>query len=278
VKCDDYAKEVNDEFFNPMNWFGNTMRSGRFFAFEVKGFVMAAPRLATGLWGLVSHPVESREQISDGVVNLAVAAVEDPGGVASNAINSVINANPDKVAEVVGDTLFWVAVGGAAKSTEGADLLRRLKGASEAEAAASLWESRMPGVQLRKVGGFWVKRVDPNANAFMRFWGRQSIRAQAEGLGKLGDMAAEFRYTRSGMLIVRDVGPTMEEGFRLLNPAARSAYLRGSLRMGTFFNDIQPRNIGMNGLIFDPAIDPVTKTLFWSGVGGAVGAGYEFNK
>lgn len=43
--------------------------------------------------------------------------------------------------------------------------------------------------------------------------------------------------------------------------------------MGTFFNDIQPGNMGANGLIFDPAIDPVTKGFFYGGVGAAIGYG-----
>jgi hypothetical protein len=43
--------------------------------------------------------------------------------------------------------------------------------------------------------------------------------------------------------------------------------------MGTFFNDIQPRNMGANGLVFDPAIDPFTKGLAFSGgLGVFVGA------
>ncbi len=58
---------------------------------------------------------------------------------------------------------------------------------------------------------------------------------------------------------------------------SRGAYLQGSRRMGTFFNDIQPRNMGTNGLIFDPAIDPVTKALFWGGAGAAAYGAYELS-
>ena len=47
--------------------------------------------------------------------------------------------------------------------------------------------------------------------------------------------------------------------FRLLNPEARALYWSGSRRMGTFFNDIHPRNIGANAKIFDPAIDPLAR-------------------
>ena len=38
--------------------------------------------------------------------------------------------------------------------------------------------------------------------------------------------------------------------------------LRGSVRLGTPFNDIRPRNIGANGIIFDPATAPFHQTLF----------------
>jgi hypothetical protein len=48
--------------------------------------------------------------------------------------------------------------------------------------------------------------------------------------------------------------------------------------MGTFFNDIQPRNMGANGLIFDPAIDPVAKTIPAAGIAGTAAAVHELNK
>jgi hypothetical protein len=79
------------------------------------------------------------------------------------------------------------------------------------------------------------------------------------------------------MLFSRSVGGTLPDGFRLLNSTSRGAYLQGSRRMGTFFNDIQPRNMGTNGLIFDPAIDPVTKALFWGGAGAAAYGAYELS-
>jgi hypothetical protein len=47
--------------------------------------------------------------------------------------------------------------------------------------------------------------------------------------------------------------------------------------MGSFLNDIQPRNMGVNGSVFDPSIDPISKALFW-GVLGGVGYGtYEIS-
>jgi hypothetical protein len=46
-----------------------------------------------------------------------------------------------------------------------------------------------------------------------------------------------------------------------------NAYVRGSWRMGTPFNDIIPRNMGVNGQIFDPSIDWVTGTAVVGGGG-----------
>jgi len=109
----------------------------------------------------------------------------------------------------------------------------------------------------------------------MQWWGKLSIKEQAEALKKLGDMAVRYEV-RHGKLFVRHV-ETLPEGFRLLNPISRQAYFSGSKRLGTYLNDIQPRNMGRNGLIFDPALDSIQKNLLRYGiptvivVGGAIG-------
>ena len=33
------------------------------------------------------------------------------------------------------------------------------------------------------------------------------------------------------------------------------------------FNDIRPRNIGSNGLIYDPALHPIHEGIYWVGTG-----------
>jgi RHS repeat-associated protein len=141
---------------------------------------------------------------------------------------------------------------------------------------SSLWSSRPPGVQVRRFGDVWVKRVNPESNALMQWWGKQSINAQYQGLQALGDMATPSAM-RNGMLCTRHVGETLPDGFRLLNSASRRAYLQGSRRMGTILNDIQPRNMGVNGLIFDPALDPVTKALLWGSAGATIYGVYELS-
>ena len=60
------------------------------------------------------------------------------------------------------------------------------------------------------------------------------------------------------------------------------SYIEGTQRLGTPLNDIRPRNMGANGVIFDPALDPVTKWL-WRigipvGIGGGVYAGHEVDE
>jgi RHS repeat-associated protein len=136
----------------------------------------------------------------------------------------------------------------------------------------SLWQNNIPGVQVRQFGDWWVKRVDPDANAFAQWWGEKTIQAQYQGLQQLGEMATPHAM-RNGMLFTKDVGPVLGGGSRFFNPVSREAWLEGSQRMGTYFNDIQPRNMGVNGLIFDPAIDPITKAFFYGGAAAAAGYG-----
>jgi hypothetical protein len=150
-----------------------------------------------------------------------------------------------------------------------------------ADGGESLWTNAPLGVQVRKVGNWWVKRVNPNASPPMRWWGQKTIDAQASALQNLGDMATPFEM-RDGVLFTKDVSPTLGNGSRFFDATARQAYLEGSKRLGTYFNDIQPRNMGANGLIFDPAIDPITKSFFWGAVGaspiGGAAARYYLNR
>lgn len=69
----------------------------------------------------------------------------------------------------------------------------------------------------------------------------------------LDDMAPTSLYN-NGQLITRDAGQYVPGNFW-------STWLKGSLKLGTPFNDIRTRNIGANGLIFDPAKAPIQQTL-----------------
>jgi len=111
------------------------------------------------------------------------------------------------------------------------------------------------------MAGMWVKRVDPNASPLMRAWGQHALETQAHALGDLGDLAVAHSY-RNGMLMTAHAG-----GRPSFGTFTRSWY-EGSKRIG-ILNDIRRRNMGANGLIFDPAWDIVEKSL---AVGGGVSA------
>lgn len=178
--------------------------------------------------------------------------------------------------EWLGDA-FMIATAPAMIETALPKASRPLFSVAGIDDGAGLWHNHFPGVQVRRFGDWWVKRVNPEANPLMQWWGQQSINGQYEGLQALEGMATS-NYLRHGILFTKDVGPTLSGGFRLLNPTARNAYIEGSRRMGTWFNDIRPANMGANGLIFDPAIDPVTKTLFWTDIAGGAGTAYGIDK
>jgi hypothetical protein len=77
---------------------------------------------------------------------------------------------------------------------------------------------------------------------------------------------APAQILRNGKLISQDAGKYTPGMFW-------SNWAKGSWRLGTPVNDICPRNIGANGLIFDPAIDPLVRPLYWTAGVGVVGAG-----
>ncbi len=117
------------------------------------------------------------------------------------------------------------------------------------------WKTLPGGVRIKQVGNYWVKELNPNASKLAQWWGRGTLNAQARGLGKLGDMAPSFLY-KNGRLITRDAGKY--DGNKFLG-----IWLEGSKRLKTPFNDIRPRNIGANKLIFDPSKHPVQEGMEW---------------
>jgi len=125
--------------------------------------------------------------------------------------------------------------------------------------AASLWESRPPGVQVRKIGNYWVKRVAPNASSLMRRWGEVTINAREAALARLhatGSPAARFSRLRNGALAIENVGTTMG-GKSFLAREYWAAWWRDTKIIG-FPNDLKPANYGAGFRAFDPAVDRVT--------------------
>ncbi|MEM8963015.1 MAG: RHS repeat-associated core domain-containing protein, partial [Acidobacteriota bacterium] len=129
--------------------------------------------------------------------------------------------------------------------------------AAAAGSTTMTWTKGFPGIEIGRDGKDWVKRVDPEASRFKQWWGKQTIEAQHRGLTRLGDMATPHSMT-NGVLRTRHVGETFEGGrlsLQMFDPIVLKAYVKGSFRMRTPFNDIIPRNMSRKGVIFDPALD-----------------------
>ncbi|MBL8871471.1 MAG: hypothetical protein JNK90_16950 [Planctomycetaceae bacterium] len=129
---------------------------------------------------------------------------------------------------------------------------------------------RSQGITVAKEGGWFVKSVDDQASSLMQYWGRLSIEAQHRALQRLSKagLAPEYEFA-NGVLRTADVGPALATGFGLrgyLSPTFWRSYVKGSYAMRTLLNDIRPRNMSSNGIIFDPAWDPITKTIWAAGI------------
>lgn len=118
-----------------------------------------------------------------------------------------------------------------------------------------------PGVQVTRLSDDWfVKSISQEAGKFGQRWGAMSVEAQHQAFLRLGsDMAPEF-FIRNNMLFTRSVGAT---GPSIIRGTFWRGFGRGSFRMRTLLNDIKPRNMGINGLIFDPALDPLMRSGIW---------------
>jgi hypothetical protein len=145
-------------------------------------------------------------------------------------------------AKLLGQTVAHEALGDVA-----------LKEALERSGAASSSKvvQKAEGVIVEKVGNFYVKIVDPNASAFWRWYGRQSIVDQAKALMRLRELGVRF-YFENGGIITEDVGRFTGGA---ISPEFWKVWARGSWRLGTILNDIRPRNIGAAGQLFDPVVE-----------------------
>jgi RHS repeat-associated protein len=133
-----------------------------------------------------------------------------------------------------------------------------------AESSEAVWRSSGfgSGAEVAELGGWWAKRTGPG-NAFVRNFGAMGIEAQEQGLARLGNLGTEF-FMREGILFTRSAG----EVPRAFSLTFANSWGRGSMRLGTIFNDIRPRNMGVGGLIFDPTLNPALHSLWWTSVYG----------
>ena len=200
----------------------------------------------------------------------------NPGGtVARHAVNGQYGAASLEFGKEVA---IWSTLGIAGEFVgTGRVVFGVTRGGMGAGASGSLWRSRLPGVQVRQIGSYWVKRVNPNSSSFLQSWGQATIDQQAGALARLraaGRPAAGSSLTESGRLIVEDVGNPISR-WNYLNPkywSARSADAKALGGMGRLFNDLRPGNYGSGFRAFDPALDPAIGVL---GIGGgtAIGGG-----
>ncbi|HEX7708965.1 MAG TPA: Ig-like domain-containing protein [Thermoanaerobaculia bacterium] len=150
IDCTDYAFDAVMQFADPRNNVGNLKRSARFLGFELKGVALAVPRAVKGIYDVATHLPETVE----GAKQLASAIADDPGSVLRKAGNAIINADPDKMAELLGETLALAGAGAAAKTPQGAAALRNVTSVAAAGAREAVRPvfgaiGRMPVITAR---------------------------------------------------------------------------------------------------------------------------------
>ena len=105
----------------------------------------------------------------------------------------------------------------------------------------------------------------------MRAYGKLTIAQKAAALDRLGDLAAPHIFI-NGELTTLDIG-SFSGG---INMEFLKIYTKGSIRLRTPLNDIKPRNMGANGQIFDPVLQPGFPTVMGGSVLG-LGAYVGYN-
>jgi len=141
IPCGEYLKEFGDQFLFQNLW-ETTKRSGRFLLGEGKGALKAVPNLVKATAQVAAHPVRTIQALG----TAAGEAIADPAGTARRAGNALLNADPDKAAEFVGETLALSGLGAAAKTTEGAAALSKLKSVASAFSFNDLTEAAGAGI------------------------------------------------------------------------------------------------------------------------------------
>jgi hypothetical protein len=232
------------------------------------GMVMAPVNLVVGGYNLVSGIGTYSGNLSvdaSGTWNQTVNIVQALPGAVPGMLEQVAS-DPKAIGGIAGDAMLGFGIAKVAQAGKLAQLSK--VDAVIPEEALSTWKNLPGGVRIKKVGNYWIKEVDPDASSLAQWWGRGSLEAQAKGLAKLDDMAPSYLYKNS-KLITRDVGSY--EGGQFWR-----TWYEGSKRLGTPMNDIRPRNIGANGMIFDPALHPVQQGLYWTAGGlGGIWGGYQ---
>lgn len=217
--------------------------------------VGSAPAAVSAWWNSASAYISAQMITRGGLLLAQVGAGASLLGVAFPRLQSAANA--------LRPVIPWVRAFGASflqasSIALGSPPQLHLPGGG----GGGAWKDISRGLQTRRIGNFWVKRVNPEASSLMQAWGRHSLQTQTRALNALGELAVPHSF-RSGMLFTRDAIGTPT--FRTFG----KTFVEGTKRIG-FPNDIRPWNMGANGLVFDPAYDRVDKSLL---IGGAVVVG-----
>ena len=149
------------------------------------------------------------------------------------------------------------------KSTTQKQLLNSANSTGVRESAEVI--QKKLGTIVTREGDQFAKSVNPDSNWLLRQYGAFSIEAQHQALGRLGNMAVNFEL-RGGALMTEGIEQLGKGGLRLLNRKSAEAWVKGSIRLGTPLNDIVPRNMSTTGLIFDPALDPLLRSMVQFGI------------
>jgi len=223
-------------------WFPDIARSNH------KGVFFNLGRLSGGIAGLGLGLVAGTPSVAGATwaVRLAISYTTAGNVFATfQSINNLIN----------GSFSFMDLLGFLPAAAAGIGWLKNVPSLARVVSSTSGWRNLPGGVRIKQVGDNFIKEVIPDASFLERLYGNFSLDAQARGLALLGNMAPGYSYT-NGQLITRNAGqfqPAIDDFWNI--------WLRGSVRLGTPFNDIRRRNIGANGIIFDPATTPFHQTL-----------------
>ncbi|MGV8042085.1 MAG: RHS repeat-associated core domain-containing protein [Thermoanaerobaculaceae bacterium] len=173
VPCSVYQDEIARQYSSPREVWGSAKRSGRFALFELKGAALAVPRAVKGVYEVATHPVDTLV----GAYEFGESVVSDLPGSVQRFGNALMSADPDSAGEFVGESLFWVAAGGAGKAADSAAALQKARqavAASRAQLARFMSESSLVrGQFLEDV--FQARKIRQGASVFETKAGRVGI-------------------------------------------------------------------------------------------------------
>jgi RHS repeat-associated protein len=249
VPCTVYADEIIDQFHNPRNFLSNAARSARFALFEMKGAALAVPRAAKGVYDVATHPF----QTVTGAYEFGRSVVADFPGSAQRFGNALMNADPDRAGEFVGETLFFAGLGGVAKTTEGAAALQRLgRGAGLGSEAAETITSAAGSAETRAriLANIAESRGARGVSRFGEYAFREQAPSLLQGFANtiVNRAAADPMWART-FLRPRELAATLRNQSRLTAPSfgkvverALADYVSSSEELSGLFRHIAGPN------------------------------------